>query len=109
MKLVLNEPKQPMFDPLSSINDIVSDKKSAVESSLDSDDGSVGSKKLSRKRQSIRNANNNEKERTPRDESPDTKDRNELAKILFSSSEKKFKRNLDQPLYNSNECKLKFS
>lgn len=96
-----------MFDPLSSISQSISDAR-AEESPMDSDDdGSIGSKKPSRKRKSIRNANNNDKEQTiRRDDSPDTKERNELAKVLFSSSEKKFKRNLDQPLHHSNECKF---
>ncbi len=102
---MLNEPKQPNYDPLSSIADIPSDDRAAEESSVESDDdGSIGSKKPSRKRQLRRNANNNDKDRSVRDDSPDTKERNELAKILFNSSEKKFKRNLDLPLYNSNEC-----
>lgn len=102
VKLVLNEPTQPFGDPLT-------ENARAAESSLESDDGSDGSKMQSRKRKSTRNANNNDKERptNTRDESPDTKERNELAKILFSKSEKKFRRNLDQPLYDSNECKLK--
>lgn len=106
VKLVLNEPKQPLYDPLSGISHSVSDARDE-ESPLDSDDdGSIGSKNPSRKRKSIRNANNNDKEQeVSRDESPDTIERNELAKILFSSSEKKFKRNLDQPIHNSNECK----
>lgn len=106
VKLVLNEPKQPNCDPLAVIPEIESVDR-ADESSMESDDGSVGSKKPSRKRKSLRNANNNEKERPPRDDSPDTKERNELANILFSTSEKRFKRNLDQPLYTSNECKLR--
>lgn len=101
---MLNEPKQPIYDPLSSITDITSDAKPpATESSLESDDGSIGP---ARKRKSTRNANNNDKEQSTRDESPDTKERNELAKILFNSTEKKFKRNLDEPPYDSNECKL---
>ncbi|XP_037048062.1 transcription factor E2F5 [Bradysia coprophila] len=104
VKLVLNEPKQPNYDPLAVIPELDSENR-ADESSVESvsDDGSVGSKTASRKRKSLRNANNNEKERPARDESPDTKERNELAKILFNTSEKRFKRNLDQPLYISNE------
>lgn len=99
MKLVLNEAKQPLYDPLTTPN-IRND-----ESSVESDDGSIGSKKSrKRKRQSTRNVN--DKERVTRDESPDTQERNALAKILFNSSDKKFKRNLDQPPYHSNESKL---
>lgn len=110
MKLVLNEPKQPNYDPLAVIPELESDVH-ADESSAESvsDAGSVGSRKSSRKRKSLRNANNNEKEPPTRDESPDTKERNELAKILFSTSEKRFKRNLDQPLYTSNESELNYS
>lgn len=98
VKLVLNEPKQPLYDPLSTPN--VNNEESSVES----DDGSVGSKQ-SRKRQSSRITN--DKDRVTRDESPDTQERNALAKILFNSSDKKFKRNLDQPPYHSHESKLK--
>lgn len=106
VKLVLNEPRQPLSDPL-CMN--ASDGRAADDNAqLDSDDdGSVESKRPSLKRKSIRSANNNDKERSSRDESPDTTERNELAKILFSASEKKFKRNLDQQHGSSNECKWK--
>lgn len=112
VKLVLNEPKQPNSDPLSNVAIAESEGQSkAIESSVDeaveSDDDSVGSKKPLRKRKSLRSgANNNDEELPTRDESPDTRERNELAKILFDSTEKRFKRNFDQEPFDSNECKL---
>lgn len=103
MKLVLNEPTQPTCDPLS--DEAIKTTTNATDNRVEdeSDDGSVGSKKPLRKRKSQRNANNNDEERPARDESPETMERNELAKILFNSKEKKFKRNFD--LSESNECK----
>lgn len=98
MKLVLDEYKQQLEDPLSLPSAPNND------SSVESDDGSVSKKaKPSRKRQSPRITNH--KEQVTRDESPDTKERNELAKILLKPNNKMFKRNLDELYYDSGECK----
>jgi transcription factor E2F4/5 len=95
VKLVLNHPKQPLVDPL-SIADANNDES-------ESDDGSIESTntKQSRKRKLTRNRKGNDQ--VLRDESPDTEERNALAKILFNSFDKRFKRDLDRPQNDLNE------
>lgn len=97
VKLVLNHPKQPLVDPL-SIADANNDES-------ESDDGSIESTntKQSRKRKLTRNRKGNDQ--VLRDESPDTEERNALAKILFNSFDKRFKRDLDRPQNDLNESK----